>query len=216
MKIGPILRFLLWSMRRGALRQMHLGVVSTFGDGATLDVPGSPRVITVPGHTPGSAALFLESDKTLFVGDALATYAVTNGVTGPQVAPFAADPVQAVASLGRLENLDAQNVLPATARHGWTASVLPWRKSAAAPRKPRRKRRARRLESGRGPRSGPRSLRCRAAVRRLSQAEPGKGPVHQVGLAARRCRRPRTGRPGTRPCSRRRPRSARRSPRCRR
>ena len=82
MQLGPLLHFLLWSARRGALRQMHLGAVSTFGDGATLDVPGSPRVISVPGHTPGSAALFLEADKTLFVGDALATYAVTNGANG--------------------------------------------------------------------------------------------------------------------------------------
>lgn len=118
----PILKFLIWTARRGALRQMHLGVVSTFGDGATLDVPGSPRVISVPGHTPGSAALFLEADKTLFVGDALATYAVTTGATGPQIAPFGADVEQALASLGRLEALDAQYVLPG---HGaaWTQGV---------------------------------------------------------------------------------------------
>jgi glyoxylase-like metal-dependent hydrolase (beta-lactamase superfamily II) len=111
-RIGPLLRFLAWSARRGALRQLHLGAVSTFGDGATLDVPGAPRVIHVPGHTPGSAALFLERDRTLFVGDALATYAVTNGSRGPQVAPFTADAVRAVESLARLEDLDAQLVLP--------------------------------------------------------------------------------------------------------
>ncbi len=121
-KPGPLLRFLLWSACRGALRQLRLGVVSTFGDGATLDVPGSPRVIHVPGHTPGSAALYLEADKTLFIGDALATYAVTNGVTGPQVAPFSADPAQAIQSLSRLEGLDAQVVLPG---HGaaWTQGI---------------------------------------------------------------------------------------------
>ena len=111
-RIGPVLRFLTWSARRGALRQLHLGAVSTFGDGATLDVPGSPRVIHVPGHTPGSAALFAEQDKALFVGDALATYAVTNGATGPQVAPFSADADEAVRSLARLEDLDATYVLP--------------------------------------------------------------------------------------------------------
>jgi glyoxylase-like metal-dependent hydrolase (beta-lactamase superfamily II) len=97
-------------------------VVSTFGDGATLDVPGAPRVVAVPGHTPGSAALFLESDKTLFVGDAMATYAVTNGDRGPQVAPFTADRQEALKSLARLENLDAQIVLPG---HGspWTQGI---------------------------------------------------------------------------------------------
>ena len=122
MSIGPLLRFLIFSARRGALRQMHLGAVSTFGDGATLDVPGSPRVISVPGHTPGSAALFMEADRTLFVGDALATYAVTNGTHGPQIAPFSADRAQALTSLALLENLDAQYVLPG---HGapWTDGI---------------------------------------------------------------------------------------------
>jgi glyoxylase-like metal-dependent hydrolase (beta-lactamase superfamily II) len=112
MRIRSLLGFVAWSARRGALRQLHLGAVSTFGDGATLDVPGAPRVIHVPGHTPGSAALFIEKDHTLFVGDALATYAVTNGVRGPQIAPFSADRDEAVSSLARLENLDAQYVLP--------------------------------------------------------------------------------------------------------
>ncbi|HEY7025196.1 MAG TPA: MBL fold metallo-hydrolase [Candidatus Limnocylindrales bacterium] len=121
-RIAPLLRFLIFSARRGALRQMHLGVVSTFGNGATLDVPGAPRVIHVPGHTPGSAALFLEADKTLFVGDAIATYAVTNGVSGPQIAPFGADRAEALNSLARLEDLDATYVLPG---HGpaWTHGI---------------------------------------------------------------------------------------------
>jgi glyoxylase-like metal-dependent hydrolase (beta-lactamase superfamily II) len=121
-RLAPLLGFLWWSARRGALRQPHIGVVSTFGDGATLDVPGSPRVIHVPGHTPGSAALFLEERRTVLVGDALATYAVTNGARGPQVAPFTADADEAVASLARLENLDAQYVLPG---HGamWSEGI---------------------------------------------------------------------------------------------
>src|SRR4051812_22367577 len=119
---GPLLHFLIFSARRGALRQMHVGVVSTFGDGATLDVPGAPRVVAVPGHTPGSAALFLETDRTIFVGDAIATYAVTNGRRGPQIPPFSADRSQALESLNRLENLDAQYVLPG---HGpaWTDGI---------------------------------------------------------------------------------------------
>jgi glyoxylase-like metal-dependent hydrolase (beta-lactamase superfamily II) len=111
-RLGPLMRFIIFGARRGAFRQMHLGAVTTFGDGATLDVPGAPRVVSVPGHTPGSAALFVESDRTLFIGDALATYAVTNGVKGPQIAPFSVDPEQALASLARVENLDAQYVLP--------------------------------------------------------------------------------------------------------
>ena len=120
--LRPLLGFLTWSARNGALRQVHLGEVSTFGDGATLDVPGAPRVIHVPGHTPGSAALFVAARSAVFVGDALSTYAVTTGQRGPQVAPFTADRDQAVASLARLEGLDARWVLPG---HGpeWSEGI---------------------------------------------------------------------------------------------
>ena len=96
--------------------------MATFGDGATLDVPGSPRVILLPGHTPGSAALHVPDRGCLFIGDAIATVAVTTGATGPMVAPFTADPPLAVASLSRLDGLEAEWVLPG---HGqpWTGGV---------------------------------------------------------------------------------------------
>jgi glyoxylase-like metal-dependent hydrolase (beta-lactamase superfamily II) len=121
-KLRPFLGFLWFSMLRGGLRAPKLRAVATFGDGATLDVPGSPRVILTPGHTPGSAVLHVASLDTLFVGDALATYAVTTGAHGPQVAPFTADAAQAVASLARLDELSAGLVLPG---HGdpWTGGV---------------------------------------------------------------------------------------------
>jgi glyoxylase-like metal-dependent hydrolase (beta-lactamase superfamily II) len=118
----PLLRFLLLAIAKGALRTKRLGAVATFGDGATLDVPGSPRVILLPGHTPGSAALHVPERGCLFTGDAIATVAVTTGAAGPMVAPFTADPAQAVASLARLDGLEAAWVLPG---HGepWTGGV---------------------------------------------------------------------------------------------
>jgi glyoxylase-like metal-dependent hydrolase (beta-lactamase superfamily II) len=121
-KPGPLLGFLWFAILRGGLRTPKLHEVATFGDGATLDVPGSPRVILTPGHTPGSAALHVPSRNALFVGDAFATYAVTTGARGPQVAPFTADADQAVASLARLEELSADLVLPG---HGdaWTGGI---------------------------------------------------------------------------------------------
>lgn len=121
-RLAPLLGFLWFSMRHGAARTPRLAEVATFGDGATLDVPGSPRVVLVPGHTPGSAALHMPRLDAIFVGDAFCTYAVTTGRRGPQVAPFTADADQAVASLSRIEDLAATHVLPG---HGdeWTGGV---------------------------------------------------------------------------------------------
>jgi glyoxylase-like metal-dependent hydrolase (beta-lactamase superfamily II) len=121
-KIAPLMGFLWFTLPRGGLRTRHLGEVSTFGDGPTLDVPGSPRVILTPGHTPGSAALHLASRNVLLIGDAFATYGVTTGARGPQIAPFTADAVQALESLSRIEDVPADLVLPG---HGeaWAGGV---------------------------------------------------------------------------------------------
>jgi glyoxylase-like metal-dependent hydrolase (beta-lactamase superfamily II) len=121
-KLAPLLRFLVWAMRAGAIRIQAIAEVSSFGDGATLDVPGTPRVMLVPGHTPGSAVLAFPGHDALFVGDALATYAVTTGQMGPQIAPFTADRAAALASLDRLAGIEAGLVLPG---HGqpWTGGV---------------------------------------------------------------------------------------------
>jgi glyoxylase-like metal-dependent hydrolase (beta-lactamase superfamily II) len=121
-KIGPLLEFMLYSATHGLLRIPRITEVSTYGDGATLDVPGAPRVILVPGHTPGSAVLSFVDHDALFVGDAIATHGVTTGVNAPRIAPFTADRDQALASLTRLDDIEAKLVLPG---HGqaWTAGV---------------------------------------------------------------------------------------------
>ena len=121
-RIRPVLQFLLFSLRNGMLRIPPIAEVATFGDGATLDVPGAPRVIHLPGHSEGSAALHLPARKVLFVGDALATLNVLSGKTGPQLAPFGSDFPRARESLRRLEAIEADVVLPG---HGqpWTGGV---------------------------------------------------------------------------------------------
>lgn len=112
MRPGPMLGFGWWALRRGLLRVPPLTEVAVYGDGATLDLPGAPRVVLAPGHTPGSAALHLPGHDAVFTGDAMATYTVSDGHRGPRVAAFSADYAQARASLDRLECLDARLVLP--------------------------------------------------------------------------------------------------------
>ncbi len=121
-KLSSLLGFLLYSARKGALRIKTLGEVDTFTTDGTLDVPGAPKVIHAPGHTPGCVALYSEHVDALLVGDVLSTLGVTSGRTGPQIAPFAADPDEALASLRHLEGVEAGWLLPG---HGtpWTDGV---------------------------------------------------------------------------------------------
>jgi glyoxylase-like metal-dependent hydrolase (beta-lactamase superfamily II) len=125
-KIGPLAGFLLYSGRRGGLRVPPVSDVVTFDDGATLDVPGAPRIIHLPGHTPGSCAVHVSRVGAVFVGDALTTRSVLTGEMGPRLAPFTLEPGPAMASLARLEGLDVDWVLPGhgEAWHGGMAEAL--------------------------------------------------------------------------------------------
>ena len=122
-RLAPLLGFLWLSLRNGGLKRPVVKEVATYGDGATLDVPGSPHATLVPGHTPGSAALEVRRLGALFVGDAFATYSVADGGRGPRIAPFTADRRQAAESLSRIADSPANLVLPG---HG-----LPWTQGMA-------------------------------------------------------------------------------------
>jgi glyoxylase-like metal-dependent hydrolase (beta-lactamase superfamily II) len=122
MKIGPLLRFMWYAGRKGGLRTRWVTELQTVADGATLDLPGSPQILHVPGHTPGSIAVHVPAVDAVFVGDALTTGHVLTGATGPQPAPFTLEPQQALESLRRIEGLGATWVLPG---HGapWNGGV---------------------------------------------------------------------------------------------
>ena len=66
-------------LRRGGGRMIPIAEVSAFADGEQIDVPGLPRAVHAPGHTPGSAALLVESRRALLTGDVMAT---ENPLTG--------------------------------------------------------------------------------------------------------------------------------------
>jgi glyoxylase-like metal-dependent hydrolase (beta-lactamase superfamily II) len=112
MKMRPLLGFLVYSGRRGGLRVPPVKEVVTFEDGATLDVPGAPRIIHIPGHTPGSSAIHVPSVDAIFLGDAMTTRSVLTGEMGPRPAPFTLEPAQAIGSLSKLDGLAAKWVLP--------------------------------------------------------------------------------------------------------
>jgi glyoxylase-like metal-dependent hydrolase (beta-lactamase superfamily II) len=121
-KPGAIARFLWYSVRKGGLRTTYLTEVVGVHDGQVLDLPGAPRIIGLPGHSPGSIAIHVPVADAIFVGDGLTTRHVLTGRQGPQPAPFTDDPQQAVASLDRLDGIPAKWLLPG---HGapWSGGV---------------------------------------------------------------------------------------------
>ncbi|HXQ79511.1 MAG TPA: MBL fold metallo-hydrolase [Thermoplasmata archaeon] len=128
--LSPYLRYAeAWRTLFGLL--LHGGVsivpileVSAFSDGQVLDVPGNPKVVHMPGHTPGMAALLFEKHKALFTGDGLVTRNPLTGRRRPQIMPrgLNRDSRQALDSLGKVEDLPADHVLPG---HGdpWAQGV---------------------------------------------------------------------------------------------
>ena len=119
------LRIFAHGIRQGA-RPLPVTADETFSDGERLDVPGRPRVVHTPGHTPGHCALLFEQAGALFVGDALCTHKTLSPDGHPRLMPrvMNVDNARALASLALIAPLDAELVLPG---HG-----DPWRKGTAA------------------------------------------------------------------------------------
>ncbi len=101
-------------VRGGAGKPPKVEGAETYEDGAVLDVPGSPRVVHTPGHTPGHCVLLFEGRGALFVGDALCTWNPLTGRLGAQMMPSALNVSneQTLEALDRIEPLTAQVVLP--------------------------------------------------------------------------------------------------------
>jgi glyoxylase-like metal-dependent hydrolase (beta-lactamase superfamily II) len=112
MKLGATAGFFAYAVRKRGLRTEYVTEVVTVHDGQVLDLPGAPRVIAMPGHSPGSIAVHVPVADAVFVGDAMTTRHVLTGHRGPQPAPFTDDPAQALASLSQLEGVTAKWVLP--------------------------------------------------------------------------------------------------------
>ncbi|MET9046183.1 MBL fold metallo-hydrolase [Streptomyces sp. NPDC004362] len=121
-KIGATAGFLWYASRKGGLRTTYLTEVSEVADGDVLDLPGAPRILGMPGHSPGSIAVHVPAVDAVFVGDGLTTRHVLTGQHGPQPAPFTDDRDLALESLDRLGELQAKWVLPG---HGapWNGGV---------------------------------------------------------------------------------------------
>lgn len=117
-------RYIAHAISHGVTRGTPVAKLSMFADGEVLDVPGRPRVIHAPGHTPGSCALLLEKRSILFTGDAVVTMDLLAGVPRPALPPDFVnhDAQRAIESARALQGVAAEIMLPG---HGdpWTGGV---------------------------------------------------------------------------------------------
>ncbi|MEJ3403389.1 MBL fold metallo-hydrolase [Rathayibacter sp. YIM 133350] len=123
MRIGATAGFLWYALRKGGARTHYLRAVVPVQDGDVLSLPGSPRIVGLPGHSAGSIAVHVPQVDAIFVGDALTTRHVLTGASGPQPAPFTDDPESAARSHQKLAEIPATWVLPG---HG-----TPWNRGTA-------------------------------------------------------------------------------------
>ena len=112
MRLGATAGFFAYALRKGGMRTHYVSEVVEVSDGDVLPLPGSPVVIGMPGHSPGSIAVHVPVADAVFVGDALTTRHVLTGRAGMQPAPFTDEPALALDSLERLKSVDAAWVLP--------------------------------------------------------------------------------------------------------
>lgn len=116
---------LLYATGHGVFRMPRITKAHTFVDGEVLEFPGRPRVLHVPGHTPGEVAFHLPERQVLISGDTLVTRNLMTGALGePQVPPPSLndDVVEARRTLDRLREVERATILPGHGRP-WVGSV---------------------------------------------------------------------------------------------
>lgn len=109
---SPLMRFLFWLVTPLMPAPEPVPVDLAVQDGDRLDTPGplgGATVVHVPGHTPGSIALHLPSERLLICGD---TIDHRRNRLGPPPKAFTADMDQAIASLRRMAELEFDVLCP--------------------------------------------------------------------------------------------------------
>ena len=119
------LRTALSYARQGMLSARPVVHARDLDDGDVLDVPGRPRFVAAPGHTPGGGIVVFADRDVVCSGDVLVTLDPFSGRTGPRTLPAFdnADHAQALESLELVGATGMGTVLPG---HG-----EPWTEGAA-------------------------------------------------------------------------------------
>ena len=81
----------------------------TLSDGEQLPLMGGATVIHLPGHSPGSIALYFQAEGVLISGD---TVIVQKGRPTPPPRLFSQDPEETMSAIWRLTALDFEILCP--------------------------------------------------------------------------------------------------------
>ncbi len=107
------------AIRNGIFSERAICNAYTFEDGDELDVPGRPRIIHIPGHTPGEVAFVMPARGVVLTGDTLVTEDLRTGIPGPPQFPHVSlngDDRLARRSVDKLRELGAATLLPGHGR----------------------------------------------------------------------------------------------------
>jgi glyoxylase-like metal-dependent hydrolase (beta-lactamase superfamily II) len=105
-----LLRFMAHAVKNGGAKFDPVTDLATYEGEEELDVPGRPRAIPTPGHSPAHHSLHFPGHGVLFTGDAMASVSWISGNTEPQLHPFGEDRARMPAALDALEPVAAEVV----------------------------------------------------------------------------------------------------------
>jgi glyoxylase-like metal-dependent hydrolase (beta-lactamase superfamily II) len=103
--------FLAHSAISGGAKYRPVAELEDLREDHRLDVPGRPLVIRTSGHTAGHFSVALPERGVLLVGDAMANLDYATGRRSIGLHRFNDDRAMALASLKRLDGIDAETVL---------------------------------------------------------------------------------------------------------
>jgi glyoxylase-like metal-dependent hydrolase (beta-lactamase superfamily II) len=109
-----VFRWMVHVITAGALTAKPAVQARAWDDTTLKDLPGSPEVVLLPGHTPGNASIFLPRAGAIAVGDSFVTGHPLSRKSGPQMLHrmYHADPAAALAAIPRLAGINASAILP--------------------------------------------------------------------------------------------------------
>jgi glyoxylase-like metal-dependent hydrolase (beta-lactamase superfamily II) len=106
---------LLWLtrvVRVGATKKVSIPSAQPFPNDGPLDIPGAPVPVPTRGHTSGHTTYHLPGVGAIVTGDELVTAHAVLRETGPRVLPMFFNHGDPASALTRIEDLDADLILP--------------------------------------------------------------------------------------------------------